>query len=385
MVLDNEKSRELLEQLLAEKAGIGVAKVKVRDLELKFLTEHGRLSPDTIHNYKWAFDRLAAVREWWFESSSEVNEFIGSLGVLKDESVRTIYGLLRAVSRYCKKTYGWNDVFENATRPNVQHRTRRYLKPTEFTALAGACKSVEDKVLVYSLMDTTCRIKELAGLRVENLRADAVVTMGKTGQRVYRCDARLLEMMRGIAVDGVVFPLQDDSRRIIRPAVSCSGKTLAARFRNIMKRGGLSGEKLGPHTLRHTGASLIARSTRSPLAVKALLQQDDIKSAMLYIHDVEEEIAKEISPLALAGVNLDTGKVKVLELEALGDSGEVEVDLIPEFFPAVPEGLFVRPGLKSDDLELMRDMAILYMRVNKLSGAGSPPVVLMRRILSKVK
>ena len=142
---------------------------------------------------------------------------------------------------------------------------------------------------------------------------------------------------------------------------------------------------MGPHILRHTGASLIARNTRSPLAVKALLQQDDIKSAMLYIHDVEEEIAKEISPLALAGVNLDTDKVKVLELQAPGDGGEVEVDLLPEYFPAVPEGLFVRPGLKSDDLKLMRDMAILYMRVNKLSGAGSPPVVLLRRILSKVK
>jgi len=106
---------------------------------------------------------------------------------------------------------------------------------------------------------------------------------------------------------------------------------------------------------------------------------------MLYIHDAEEEIAKEISPLALAGVNMDTGKVKVLELKAIGDGEEVEVDLIPEYFPDIPGGLFVRPGLKSDDLDLMKDMAILYMRVNKVSGAGSPPVVLMRRILSKVK
>lgn len=193
--------------------------------------------------------------------------------------------------------------------------------------------------------------------------------------------------MREIAVDGVVFPVKDASRQVVKPARSCPPATLGERVRAIMERAGLRGEKLGPHTLRHTAASMVARSTRSALAVKALLQQDNIKSSMVYIHDAEDEIQQMVSPLELSGVKMGEDKqiefsddVKLLEMP-----GEVSVrNLIIELFPNVPEGVKVRPALSSKDLNLIRDGLIELMKVREESGSGSDCVQLMKRVLRKV-
>jgi hypothetical protein len=238
-----------------------------------------------------------------------------------------------------------------------------------------------------ALMDSTCRIKGLAGLKIEDLDENGFSASEKTGQRHYRCDPRVIALMREVAVDGVVFPVKDASRQVVRPANPCQPATLGERVRAIMERAGLKGEKLGPHTLRHTAASMIAKSTRSALAVKALLQQDDIKSAMVYIHDAEESIQQEVSPLELSGVKL--GKDNQLkfkdDVKLLEAKKDIDVrNLIIELFPTVPNGVKVRPALDSEDLNLIRDGLIELMKVRGESGSGSECVQLVKRILRKV-
>jgi hypothetical protein len=107
---------------------------------------------------------------------------------------------------------------------------------------------------------------------------------------------------------------------------------------------------------------------------------------MIYIHDVEEEIAKETSPMELAGVDVDDNLgVRVNQpVLALPVVAEGVVDLTEGLFPDIPEDAGVRPMLKAGDLRLIKDMAVCYMRVNGMTGAGTAPVQLMRRILRKV-
>jgi integrase len=389
MVEMNEGNvKELLEQLVREKEGRSEGgKVRIRDLEKRYLREKGKLSPKTVYNYHWTFDRLEkAGVEFWFTEAYKVNEFISSLDV-NDTSRRVIFGCLKAIGRYTARTYGWADPTEKAERPEVAHKERRYLKDFEFKAVIGACRDVEDKVLIMALMDSGCRIKGLAGLRIEDLDDSGFSATEKTGRRHYRCDQRIVVLMREVAVDGVVFPVKDASRQVVRPACPCPPATLGERVRAIMKRAGLTGEKLGPHTLRHTAASLVARSSRSALAVKALLQQDDIKSAMVYIHDAEDDIQQMVSPLELSGVKMGedrqvefTGDVKMLESPV-----DVSVrDLLIGLFPDVPDGVRVRPALNSKDLNLIRDGLIELMRVRGDSGSGSECVQLIKRVLRKV-
>lgn len=385
MEIDGEKAKELLEQLLREKVGKR-EKVRLDDLEERYLREHGKLAPATVKYYKWTFAKIKEKREYWFEDASEVNEYIGGLNV-GDESARVMFGFIRAIGRYTKRVYGWYDPTEMADRPSVKHKTRRYFKNDDMVKIIGACKNGEEKVLVAALLDSTCRIKELAGLKVENLGIDGFKTFGKTGERWYRCDARLIEIMRNMAVDGVVFPVKDDCRKVVRPAVCCRPNVLADRVRHIFKRAGLTGEKLGPHTLRHTGASLVAKSTRSALAVKALLQQDDIKSSMRYIHDAEEDIQREVSPMSMAGLKvledkqIELGEHRMLAIPSFEKMSDL--DMINSMMPTIKGGIKVRPSINSEELEMIKNALARVMLDRGETGSGCKEVQFMRRIVRR--
>jgi integrase len=383
----NDKQAKVLEELLQ---GRTVKKDKVRlvDLKEKYLRERGRLSPATVHNYNWTFDRLLEKRELWFDNPSEVNEFIAGLSNIGDESVRAIFGNLRAIGRYTKRVYGWDDPTENADRPTVKHKTRRYFKDDELKAIVGACKDIDERVLITVLLDSTCRIKGIAGLKVEDLGKDGFKAREKTGERWYRCDPRLIEMMRELAVEGVVFPRKDDGRNVVHPVVSVYPNNLAGKVRRILRRAGLKGDKLGPHTLRHTGASIVAKSTRSALAVKALLQHDNISTSMKYIHDAEEDIQREISPMELSGVMLlKQGKLEMKNktILAIPENTSMGDDvLINQMLPDIPKKVRIRPALNNEDLQLIRDsfLKTMVMRGEKFSGCKE--VRLLRRIMRNV-
>jgi hypothetical protein len=157
----------------------------------------------------------------------------------------------------------------------------------------------------------------------------------------------------------------------------------------ILKRAGLTGEKLGAHTFRHTAASLVARSSKSALVVKAILQHDDIRASQGYIHDVEDSIQQEISPLQLAGMKVGNGEIKMLgsgHQLPMAESVSVkhtDAALIKDLFPRIKKGTSIRPKLDADDLKLIRDGLIELMNVRGELGSGSECIQLMRRILRR--
>ncbi len=381
--MDRQQASELLEQLLREKVG-AVRLVSVDEVEERYLREKGKLSGKTAYNYRWTFGKMReAGLKNWFTEPSQVNAFISGLGV-NDVSRRTIFGCLRAIGRYSRVTWGWVDATEGAASVKVEHKRRRYLTPGELESVAGACRDVEDKALILTLVDSTCRIGELAGLTVDRLEASGFTARGKTGWRHYRCDARIVALLREIAVDGVVFPAKDMGRRVVRPVGCVDAATLGMRVRTIFLRAGLTGEKLGPHTLRHTAASMVAKNTRSALAVQSLLQHDNINTSMRYIHDAEEDIQQGISPMAIGGIGFSK-EVKQLALAAPGVAAVPGIgELVAGLFPEVPDGVMVRPGLSSADLRIIRDGMIALMVQRNEAGSGSGCVQLMRRMLRRV-
>jgi integrase len=309
---------------------------------------------------------------------------------VNDETALQIFKLLRAIGRYLKVTYGWNDPTENAQRPTVHHKERRYFTLPELRMIGEACHTMRDKALILALLDSSARIGEVAGLRVSDLGTNTFKSTGKTGKRVYRCKPEILELLKGCAVDGVIFPVLDASREVVYPVSPVRGNILGQRVNKIMKRAGLNGEKLGAHTLRHTAASLVARSSKSALVVKAILQHDDVRTSQAYIHDVEDSIQQEISPLQLAGMTVGDGNIKMigdgqqLQLAAIElKSGSGNVGLIRDLFPRIKPGTKIRPGLSSEDLELIRDGLIELMNVRGELGSGSKSVQLMRRMLRR--
>jgi hypothetical protein len=202
----------------------------------------------------------------------------------------------------------------------------------------------------------------------------------KTGERRYRLDIRICEVLKRLAGsdDGLVFGL--------------SSNALSMRVIRICRRAGLTGEKLGAHTLRHSSATLVASETKNAMAVKALLQHDNIQTSMIYIHDVEEELLKGISPLQLVADRVkDSGMYAQKQLPEKGTDDGVRVavdvvdDLAVEMFPDVADGVAVRPLLKAEDLRLIRRGFVEMEMSGRFGTDVGKAVELMRRMLRRVK
>ncbi len=347
-----------------------------------------RMAEGTKTNFRYALTALAEYSEEWPENRVVINEWLTSIVGKADITVRTMYKVGRSAGEFMRINYDMKNPFEGADVPHVRKKRRRYYTGDEFMRLVGMAKSDKDKCLVLGLMDSTARIGEFEGLRGKDVKDGFILVQGKTGQRKYRLDRKLCEMFKVMAGSdkGYVFSNPDGSKM--------RANTMTTRIRRMAIKAGLGSIKAGAHTLRHSAGSLVARYTRSDIAVKALLQHDNVTTSMGYVHDVDDEIQQEISPLRLAmrsykegeesqaRLLMEGGKAKDGELVEV--VGEVEDDGLEDLLKGVEGDIHVRPSLDKDDIALIRNAFILYGR--DASGMyRSRCVDLYNRMLRKVK
>jgi len=356
-----------------------------------------RLAENSQRNYKLALGSLAEYTEEFPVSGVVINEWLQQLE-LRDTTVRLYVKLVKAAANYMKKAWKLENPFDDGSveNPSVERRERRFLSVEEVVNLAKACQSESDQLLIAVLLDSPCRIGELASLRVENMTGNAMKLKGKTGQRKYRLDPMLGERLRVLAGEwSAPFHYEDGSPK--------NKGSLAKRVRHLMKRSGLKGEKLGPHTLRHTVGTLVARKTGSSLMVKSLLQHDDVDTSMMYIHEVEDELALGLSPLQIIGeeFNRENGGEEEYKQIGFGEeipddtralvplgavvAGEAGYDIESALYPEVVDGIGIRPLLKTEDVRLLRRICVWYERNGESSSDKVRARDLMRRMLRKVK
>jgi integrase len=361
-----------------------------------------RIKETTKRHYRDALGSLAKYSEDWPVSGVIINEWLASLTGFSDTTIKMWFDFVNSAGKYVKKAYKIDNPCAEADRPKVAKKKRRYFTPEEMMLIIKACLNEFEFLLVLTLIDSTCRIGELVGLKGGDIGEGFINVIGKTGERRYRLDPLICEKLKDMA-GGDDQPVFKSETGGFYP----NGDGLGHRVRYVVERAGITGRKIGVHTLRHSGASLVARETGSALAVKALLQHDDIKTSMRYIHDAEDAIQQKISPLRLLGKEYadrhgGDGVIKADQLKLTGGeavskstalvhvNGEVVVEdrvdtLAGDMFPEIDEGTKVRPLLTTEDLVLMRDVFVWYERYNGGSNVAVRSRELMRRILKKVK
>lgn len=351
---------------------------------LEKLLKGKRLKEDTIFSYRRVFRTL----DDWPSSPGEVLEWLGRLS-LGDQTVRTYFRVAKSAARYMERYYDLQNVFRNVETPRVEKKRRRCFTVDELTRIIHACRSEMEQLMILCLIDSGCRIGELASLRRESVGEGFVLVKGKTGERRYRLDAVLCRKLVEVAgTDGCIW--RNKSGKLM------SRDALKNRARTIVTRAGIGGAKIGPHTLRHTAASLVARETGSALCVKALLQHDSISSSMVYIHDVEGDLQKRVSPLALVRQQVsDAGFCLVAEpaenSEEFGhprvDEGEVVdvVDLVSSRFRGVGDDVVVHSRLRASDLRLIRQAMVSYIYSGADRASAKRCSALYARMLRKVE
>lgn len=358
---------------------------------------------------EWFIKRFAEKNPEWPDKPHVIMSWINEQHVSRN-TARAYQLIFSSMGNYLKINFDLPNPCEKMQKIKRQKNIRRYLKPDEIMLLLSACRYGYDRELILTLVGSTCRIGELAfdprdpkhnpGIKGKDVYDGYIIVKGKTGEKKYILDKRVCNALKQLAGS------PENHCFYERTGEPAKVQALKDRVRAVFARAGITGKFTGAHTLRHSSASLVAKITGDVMAVKGLLQHEDINTSMIYIHDAEAEAAEKINVLEMISQNTSKPngekpyQVKMLEsssghemttalveygkdIETDGEKIETQSTLEQEAFPEIEPGIKIRPQLTTEDLELLRRLMIVCFnteigRADALAGRS-----LMRRMLRK--
>jgi integrase len=367
-----------------------------------------RLANTTFARYQIVVNRCNEISDEFPSSGIEVNEIIKYLESkyhLNDESLKTSYQVINALGNFQERYYDIKNPCKKAEKIHRKKKSRRYFSPQEIGQIIARCYTDYDRALILTLIDSACRIGELIQLKGSDVLENQIKVVGKTGERTYRLDPRLCIILKNLAGSNESYVFkhivrngkrnEPDNNTVFSDEPSTRA-SLTQRVRNLMIEAGITGKKIGAHTLRHTSASIVGIESGSALIVQSLLQHDDIKTSQIYMHDVQDKLALKYSPLQLLSDKFNTGTDPNIKQHPFmipehpqtantetGTNTKDNIDvLIESSFQEVPPHISIRPKLDSDDLNLIR-RAFIAVSQNGALTDGNSARQLFRRILRR--
>lgn len=164
---------------------------------------------------------------------------------------------------------------------------REPLRAEEADRLSNACHTPEEKLLVWTLLDTGLRVSELCGLTGENIQWQqrAIRVKGKGGPYGKRSKQR-------------VVPMSPRVRTILEPYFALNQKWFvgARQAQKVVKRVANRAQltqEVTPHVLRHTWATLALQKGMSLAAVQKILGHDRLTTTAIYLNLTDQHIVEE--------------------------------------------------------------------------------------------
>lgn len=164
---------------------------------------------------------------------------------------------------------------------------REPLTQDEATRLANACRTHEEKLVAWTLLDTGLRVSELCGLRKENIdwQTHRLMVYGKGGpygsrtkRRVIPLSARVQPLLEGH------FALHD----VLRIGV----RTVQRLLKQVANRAHIR-RLVTPHVLRHTFSVTAIQKGISLPALQRLLGHDRLTTTEIYLNLSPEDVVRE--------------------------------------------------------------------------------------------
>ena len=383
--------------------------MKTLEVEEKYLSQHV-LQPSSIIKIRNIFNYLNEFSPEFPVSSGFINEWVKWLRDTKhlsDITTQRHYTYMRGIAKYMNEQYDIPNPFLKSLRPKYNKTPRVYFSPSKLAQAIRSCQTDIERALILGLIDSACRAQDLAYLKgsqvvISNTQCGFLTSSDKkTGSHFYRLNPQLAQIFKTLAGNdnGYVFKANPYKPSFMDENIPATATAICHRVERILIRAGFKGTKLGAHTFRHSSASLIAKTTKSALAVKGILGHADIETSMEYIHDAETEISQNISPLQLLSdaitpyfksevkqSNLLTS-VQSSELIPINNKELTTVDtLIQESYPPVPDEFkHIRPLLNRNDIDLLRRAFIALNYTDHALNDESQSRDLYRRILRKSK
>lgn len=164
---------------------------------------------------------------------------------------------------------------------------REPLTGDEANRLANACETHEEKLVVWTLLDTGLRVAEFAHLTRDQVdwQAHRLTVYGKGGPYGSRTKRRV------IPLSSRVQPLLEGHLGI-HDEIGMSPRTIQRIVKRVANRAGVR-RAVTPHVLRHTFAVTANRKGISLPALQRLLGHDRLTTTEIYLNLSPEDVIRE--------------------------------------------------------------------------------------------
>ena len=257
--------------------------------------ERRGLSPKTLEQRRWALGRLVVHCPEVPSGETDLLPVFSDTG-LALESLRDLDKCLRTFFRWASKRHDMNNPTLSLDPLPYRMQLRRVLTRQEVMQLLNIALTRRDRALVLVIMDCGLRLGEVVGLRHDDIRDGWLTVDGKTG-------ARQVPVSPGVAAE--LDAMAAGSYLWHRDGEELGFDGIKTAYRRLFQRAGIVGPKVGPHTLRHTFATMYLRAGGGVRQLQSILGHSKLETTMIYVHlagiDVLEDHAR-YSPVRTLGL-----------------------------------------------------------------------------------
>ena len=167
-----------------------------------------------------------------------------------------------------------------------QHK-REPLTGDEVDRLVNAAESFEEKLVVFTLLDTGLRVAEFTALTTENVQWQErrLAIYGKGGPYGKKSKRRVIPITERVrTLLEHLFAIRND--------VGMTPRTVQRMVKRIANRANIT-KPVTPHVLRHTFSALCLRKGIGLRSLQALLGHDRITTTEIYMNVSPEDVVKE--------------------------------------------------------------------------------------------
>jgi len=167
-----------------------------------------------------------------------------------------------------------------------QHK-REPLTAEEANRLVNACETHEEKLVVWTLLDTGIRVAELANLTKNNIdwQGHRITIYGKGGPYGSRSKRRVIPL--SLRIQGLLeghFSLHDN--------IGMTPRTIQRLVKRIANLAQIS-RPVTPHVLRHTFSVTAIKKGFSLPVLQRLLGHDHLTTTEIYLNLAPEDVIRE--------------------------------------------------------------------------------------------
>jgi integrase/recombinase XerD len=175
-----------------------------------------------------------------------------------------------------------------ARRANVAYQyVRQPLRAEESDALAHACETTEEKLIIWTLLDTGLRVSELCRLTPQQIlwQQKAFRILGKGGPYGKQSKQRVVPMSKRIQ------PLLEHYFAL-HETWFVGPRQVQKIVKRLANRAKIT-QDVTPHVLRHTFATLALQKHISLATVQKILGHDRLTTTAIYLNLTDTHIIEE--------------------------------------------------------------------------------------------